>query len=168
MADASSTRTQSNQRSDSAEPVKNGGESSPPRLADQSSQGKTTIAATVVQKIAGIAAREVSGVTVEVGEKQAATSRSTTSTSPATRPRSRPGNPAWSNPPTTVEFATMSLTAPIPSARCRSERVAEAVAAAVRAHPAVDRLRGRISGEIRRITGYEARSIAVTVTALLR
>ncbi|MGQ0718977.1 MAG: Asp23/Gls24 family envelope stress response protein [Pseudonocardiales bacterium] len=102
MADTSSTRTQSNQRSDSAEPARNGGESSPPRLADQSSQGKTTIAATVVQKIAGIAAREVSGVhalggglsrafggirdripgstgasqtsgvTVEVGEKQAA------------------------------------------------------------------------------------------------
>ncbi|MGQ0718980.1 MAG: Asp23/Gls24 family envelope stress response protein [Pseudonocardiales bacterium] len=34
--------------------------------------------------------------------------------------------------------------------------------------PTVDRLRVRISGEIRRITGYEARSIAVTVTALLR
>lgn len=35
---------------------------SPARLADETSQGKTTIAASVVQKIAGIAAREVSGV----------------------------------------------------------------------------------------------------------
>jgi uncharacterized alkaline shock family protein YloU len=32
------------------------------RLADDSGQGKTTIASAVVQKIAGIAAREVSGV----------------------------------------------------------------------------------------------------------
>ena len=36
--------------------------SSPARLADDTSQGKTTIAASVVQKIAGIAAREISGV----------------------------------------------------------------------------------------------------------
>ena len=35
---------------------------SPARLADETSQGKTTIAASVVQKIAGIAAREISGV----------------------------------------------------------------------------------------------------------
>lgn len=34
----------------------------PDRLADDTSQGKTTIAASVVQKIAGIAAREISGV----------------------------------------------------------------------------------------------------------
>ncbi len=34
--------------------------------------------------------------------------------------------------------------------------------------PTVDRLRGRISDEIRRITGYQVRSLAVTVTALLR
>lgn len=34
----------------------------PARLADDTSQGKTTIAAGVVQKIAGIAAREISGV----------------------------------------------------------------------------------------------------------
>ena len=34
----------------------------PARLADDTSQGRTTIAASVVQKIAGIAAREVSGV----------------------------------------------------------------------------------------------------------
>lgn len=74
----------------------------PARLADETSQGKTSIAASVVQKIAGIAAREIpgvhalgggvsrafgalreripgsstssstSGVQVEVGEKQAA------------------------------------------------------------------------------------------------
>jgi uncharacterized alkaline shock family protein YloU len=34
----------------------------PSRLADESAQGKTTIAASVVQKIAAIAAREISGV----------------------------------------------------------------------------------------------------------
>ncbi|MBW4717462.1 Asp23/Gls24 family envelope stress response protein [Saccharothrix obliqua] len=74
---------------------------SPARLADDTAQGKTTIASSVVQKVAGIAAREISGVhalgggvsrafgalreripgagtsatsgvTVEVGEKQAA------------------------------------------------------------------------------------------------
>lgn len=36
--------------------------SSPARLADDAAQGRTTIAASVVQKIAGIAAREISGV----------------------------------------------------------------------------------------------------------
>ncbi|HEY3895155.1 MAG TPA: Asp23/Gls24 family envelope stress response protein [Pseudonocardiaceae bacterium] len=76
--------------------------SAPARLAEDTAQGRTTIAASVVQKIAGMAAREVSGVhalggglsrafgeireripgstgashttgvTVEVGEKQAA------------------------------------------------------------------------------------------------
>lgn len=77
--------------------------SAPARLADETSQGKTSIASSVVQKVAGIAAREISGVysmgggvsrafgalreripggngaqtstagvTVEVGEKQAA------------------------------------------------------------------------------------------------
>jgi uncharacterized alkaline shock family protein YloU len=35
---------------------------SPARLADDTAQGKTTIAASVVQKIAGIAAQEISGV----------------------------------------------------------------------------------------------------------
>ncbi|MCD2196725.1 Asp23/Gls24 family envelope stress response protein [Actinomycetospora endophytica] len=39
-----------------------GGGASPSRLADDSGQGKTTIASGVVQKISGIAAREVSGV----------------------------------------------------------------------------------------------------------
>ncbi|MGW1678752.1 Asp23/Gls24 family envelope stress response protein [Saccharopolyspora sp. NPDC002376] len=34
----------------------------PTRLADDTAQGKTTIAASVVQKISGIAAREISGV----------------------------------------------------------------------------------------------------------
>jgi uncharacterized alkaline shock family protein YloU len=38
------------------------GAANPSRLADDSGQGKTTIASGVVQKIAGIAAREVSGV----------------------------------------------------------------------------------------------------------
>ncbi|MGP4017404.1 Asp23/Gls24 family envelope stress response protein [Saccharopolyspora sp. 5N708] len=36
--------------------------SAPARLADETSMGKTTIAASVVQKIAGIAAREIAGV----------------------------------------------------------------------------------------------------------
>jgi uncharacterized alkaline shock family protein YloU len=36
--------------------------SSPSPLVDDTAQGKTTIAATVVQKIAGIAAREIAGV----------------------------------------------------------------------------------------------------------
>jgi uncharacterized alkaline shock family protein YloU len=36
--------------------------SSPARLADETAHGRTTIAASVVQKIAGIAAREISGV----------------------------------------------------------------------------------------------------------
>lgn len=35
---------------------------SPGRLAEETAQGRTTIAASVVQKIAGIAAREISGV----------------------------------------------------------------------------------------------------------
>ncbi|GAA1353201.1 Asp23/Gls24 family envelope stress response protein [Saccharothrix algeriensis] len=34
----------------------------PARLADETTQGKTTIASSVVQKVAGIAAREISGV----------------------------------------------------------------------------------------------------------
>ncbi|MDP8927378.1 MAG: Asp23/Gls24 family envelope stress response protein, partial [Actinomycetota bacterium] len=47
--------------SSSASPTSRVG-STPARLADETSQGKTTIAASVVQKIAGIAAREVAGV----------------------------------------------------------------------------------------------------------
>jgi uncharacterized alkaline shock family protein YloU len=39
-----------------------GSSSTPARLADDTGQGKTTIASGVVQKIAGIAARDVSGV----------------------------------------------------------------------------------------------------------
>ncbi|QUH01369.1 Asp23/Gls24 family envelope stress response protein [Saccharopolyspora erythraea] len=38
------------------------GGTSPARLADETSQGRTSIAASVVQKIAGIAAKEISGV----------------------------------------------------------------------------------------------------------
>ncbi|CAM01180.1 putative alkaline shock family protein YloU [Saccharopolyspora erythraea NRRL 2338] len=38
------------------------GGASPARLADETSQGRTSIAASVVQKIAGIAAKEISGV----------------------------------------------------------------------------------------------------------
>lgn len=43
-----------------ATPAHGGG--SPARLGDETTQGRTTIAASVVQKISGIAAREVSGV----------------------------------------------------------------------------------------------------------
>lgn len=95
MAQTSASSTES-----SSSPTTRSG-SSPARLADDTSQGKTTIAASVVQKVAGIAAREIagvyamgggvsrafgaireripggstsstSGVQVEVGEKQAA------------------------------------------------------------------------------------------------
>jgi uncharacterized alkaline shock family protein YloU len=88
--------------SSSAAPMPTGGEVSPVRLAEDTSQGKTTVSSSVVQKVAGIAAHEISGVhalggglarafgeirgripgsagashtsgvTVEVGEKQAA------------------------------------------------------------------------------------------------
>ena len=53
--------TASPTESSSAAPTSRSG-SSPARLADETSQGKTTIAASVVQKVAGIAAREISGV----------------------------------------------------------------------------------------------------------
>jgi uncharacterized alkaline shock family protein YloU len=99
MADTTSTSTQSSGSSGAS--ARTGG-TAPTRLAEDTSQGKTTIASSVVQKVAGMAAREVSGVyalggglsrafggireripgstgashtagvTVEVGEKQAA------------------------------------------------------------------------------------------------
>jgi uncharacterized alkaline shock family protein YloU len=99
MADTTSTSTQPS--GSSAASARTGGVS-PARLAEDTSQGKTTIAALVVQKVAGMAAHEIagvhalggglsrafggireripgstgashtSGVTVEVGEKQAA------------------------------------------------------------------------------------------------
>ncbi len=52
---------QTSTESSSASPTSRAG-ATPARLADETSQGKTTIAASVVQKIAGIAAREVAGV----------------------------------------------------------------------------------------------------------
>ena len=52
----------SNSPATSATPGKPRVGADPSRLADDSGQGKTTIASGVVQKIAGIAAREVSGV----------------------------------------------------------------------------------------------------------
>ncbi|MGH3479342.1 MAG: Asp23/Gls24 family envelope stress response protein [Nocardioidaceae bacterium] len=58
MADTTSTASQS----PSAAARTGGGEVSPARLAEDTSQGKTTIASSVVQKVAGIAAREISGV----------------------------------------------------------------------------------------------------------
>ncbi len=48
--------------SSSAAPLRTGAGGSPARLAEDTSQGKTTIASSVVQKVAGIAAREISGV----------------------------------------------------------------------------------------------------------
>lgn len=42
--------------------ARSGSEASPARRDDDTSQGRTTIAASVVQKISGIAAREISGV----------------------------------------------------------------------------------------------------------
>lgn len=60
MADTTSTPPQS---SDSpAASARIGGASAPTRLAEDTAQGKTTIASSVVQKIAGIAAAEISGV----------------------------------------------------------------------------------------------------------
>ena len=100
MAQNSSSASSSEAAASGDTPARTG--SSPVRLAEETSQGKTSIAASVVQKIAGIAAREidgvhamgggvsrtfgaireripggsgtsnVSGVQVEVGEKQAA------------------------------------------------------------------------------------------------
>jgi uncharacterized alkaline shock family protein YloU len=59
MADTTSTSTQSS--GSSAATARTGG-TAPTRLAEDTSQGRTTIAASVVQKVAGMAAREISGV----------------------------------------------------------------------------------------------------------
>ncbi len=60
MADTTSTPTPSS--GSPAAPARTGGGQSPTRLAEDTSQGKTTIASSVVQKVAGMAAREISGV----------------------------------------------------------------------------------------------------------
>jgi uncharacterized alkaline shock family protein YloU len=102
MADTTTSTANKSSATSATTPVRPGGETAPTRLAEDTSQGKTTIASSVVQKIAGMAAREIngvyalggglsrafgeirdripgstgashtSGVTVEVGEKQAA------------------------------------------------------------------------------------------------
>jgi uncharacterized alkaline shock family protein YloU len=59
MADTTSTSTQPSGSSGAT--ARTGG-TVPTRLAEDTSQGKTTIAASVVQKVAGMAAREISGV----------------------------------------------------------------------------------------------------------
>jgi len=59
MADTTSTPTPSS--GSPAATARTGG-APPTRLAEDTSQGKTTIAASVVQKVAGMAAREISGV----------------------------------------------------------------------------------------------------------
>ncbi|GAA2800925.1 Asp23/Gls24 family envelope stress response protein [Saccharopolyspora taberi] len=61
MTQAQTGSTQSENAESKRVPESRAG-GSPARLADETSQGKTTIAASVVQKIAGIAAREISGV----------------------------------------------------------------------------------------------------------
>ena len=58
MADTTST----NQPSGSSAATARTGGTAPTRLAEDTSQGRTTIAASVVQKVAGMAAREISGV----------------------------------------------------------------------------------------------------------
>ena len=60
MPDAPSTPTKPT--GPPAEPIRAVVTASSARLADDTSQGKTTIASSVVQKIAGIAAGEISGV----------------------------------------------------------------------------------------------------------
>lgn len=57
MAQPSTTKTQTTETAPSPRTA-----GVPARLADEQAQGKTTIASGVVQKIAGMAAREVSGV----------------------------------------------------------------------------------------------------------
>lgn len=59
MEDDSTTRSSG---ASPADTVRTRGKPSSPRLAEDPALGKTTIASSVVQKIAGIAAREVTGV----------------------------------------------------------------------------------------------------------
>lgn len=53
---------QSSATGSAATPTSTRRDSPPARLADEASQGKTSISASVVQKIAGISAREIAGV----------------------------------------------------------------------------------------------------------
>lgn len=62
MADTTMSTPTQTVGSTTAGAGRTGGGSSPARLAEDTSHGKTTIASGVVQKIAGIAAREISGV----------------------------------------------------------------------------------------------------------
>ncbi len=57
---AQASEAQSTQAGRAVPESRTGG--SPDRLSEESSQGRTSIAASVVQKIAGVAAREISGV----------------------------------------------------------------------------------------------------------
>lgn len=60
MAQPSGAQTESGETSRKSAQDGTGG--TPARLADETSHGRTSIAASVVQKVAGIAAREISGV----------------------------------------------------------------------------------------------------------
>lgn len=55
-------QTNVNESTTASTPAPRGAGAVPARLADETSQGKTSIASSVVQKVAGIAAREISGV----------------------------------------------------------------------------------------------------------
>ncbi|MER2091380.1 MAG: Asp23/Gls24 family envelope stress response protein [Saccharopolyspora rectivirgula] len=57
-----SSGKQASQSTESARIPESRSATGPERLADETNQGKTTIASSVVQKIAGVAAREISGV----------------------------------------------------------------------------------------------------------
>ncbi|WP_433787479.1 Asp23/Gls24 family envelope stress response protein [Actinomycetospora sp. CA-101289] len=62
MTQSPSTGTEASTGGTPSTSGRTGGNNTPARLADDTGQGKTTIASGVVQKIAGIAARDVSGV----------------------------------------------------------------------------------------------------------
>ena len=62
MPQSSGNSTQRTESQDVSTSVTTGSGAGSVRPTEQTSQGKTTIAASVVQKIAGIAAREISGV----------------------------------------------------------------------------------------------------------